>query len=121
MFVTAEPHKHVGQTVNTGHCVALVQRSTGAPHTSRWRRGEQVRGSAIPWGTAIATFSEDGRYENDVTGRSHAAIYLDQTPQGLRVIDQWLGRRAGERIIRFKNGAGLPVDDGDAYFVVVTA
>jgi hypothetical protein len=101
-------------------CVGHVRRVTGLPHTSAWRRGVKVRDSGLASGVAIATFSDAGVYENDTSGRSHAAIFIEQTDEGIRVLDAWVGREAGERIIRFRGGAGKPVDDGDAYSVIET-
>lgn len=121
MHIADNPHRHRGRVVDNGHCVRLVQVAVpDLGHTSTWRRGVKVRGAEVPSGTIIATFNASGRYENDTTGRSHAAIYLSQNQTGLSVLDQWVGRAVGERVIRFKGGAGLPVDDGDAYHVVLT-
>jgi len=111
----------LGKPVGSGHCVALMQRKGNLPITSRWRRGAEVRGNAMPRGTAIATFSDAGAYENAVDGRSHAAILLEETDDGLRVLDQWIGRPLAERVIRFKNGAGQKCDDGDQYFAIEVA
>lgn len=101
-------------------CVAYVRRVTGLPSTSSWRRGVKVRDAGLTSGVAIATFSADGVYENDTTGKSHAAIFIEQTDQGLRCLDAWVGHPAAERVIRFKGGAGQPVDDGDAYHLIET-
>lgn len=108
-----------GDPVGSGHCVALVQHAAGAPATAHWRRGQQVRGNYVERGTVIATFNDAGRYANDTQGGSHAALFLEETEHGLRVIDQWLGRRPEERTIRWKNGVGQAVDDGDRYYVVM--
>ena len=101
-------------------CVGHVRRVTGLPHTSSWRRGAKVRDSGIASGVAVATFDPNGTYGNHTDGRSHAAIFIEQTDEGLGVLDAWVGRAAGERIIRFRGGAGQPVDDGDAYHVIET-
>jgi hypothetical protein len=118
MFIASTPHAHLGRTVDNGHCVRFVQIAAQAPHTSRWRRGQQVRDSDPPFGTVIATFDARGHYENDTTGRSHAAIYLRQDAFGLRVLDQWQGQPVHERLIRFRGGEGPAVNDGDAFYVV---
>jgi hypothetical protein len=121
MFKTDDPRRCVGQPVGNGQCVALVRQEAGAPHTGQWRRGARVRGHKIKPGTAIATFSDDtGQYENDTEGASHCALYLSQSAEGIRVVDQWAGKKAGERLIGFRGGAGKKADDGDQYFVVVT-
>jgi hypothetical protein len=118
MFRAEHPHRRVGDTVDNGQCVRLVQETAGVPGTWTWRRGEQVRGAAIPRGTAIATFDERGRYVNDTKGASHAALFLEETPEGLLVVDQWVGRPVSERLIRFKGGAGPAADDGDRFHVI---
>jgi hypothetical protein len=110
--------KHHGESE---HCVALVKHAAGLGATPTWRRGELVRGADLPRGTIIATFSGDPpRYPSSMSGDSHAAIYLDQTPQGLRVIDQWLSHHAQERILRFRDG-GDAINDGSAFYVVEVA
>jgi hypothetical protein len=120
MFRAEHPHRRIGGKVDTGHCVRLVQEEAGVPHTSTWRRGEQVRGAAVPRGTAIATFNDAGRYVNDTKGASHAALFLEEKPDGLLVVDQWQGKvgGVGERLIRFRNGAGDAANDGDRFYVV---
>jgi hypothetical protein len=119
MFVARDLTAHLSCVVGTGHCVPYVREAAGAPHTALWRRGERARDSVLPVGTAIATFDADGRYRNATDGTSHAALFLWQTPDGLVVLDQWLGQPVHQRTIRFKGGKGLPVDDGDQYHVVV--
>jgi hypothetical protein len=122
MFIASSPHAHLGRVVDTGECVRYVQVAAQASHTSRWVRGEKVRGAHhLPVGTTIATFDAQGRYANDTTGRSHAAIYIGQNDQGLRVLDQWAGQPVHERLIRFRDGKAQPVNDGDAYFTVEDA
>jgi hypothetical protein len=121
MFKADDPHRCVGDSLGSGQCVALVRQEAGAPWTGHWRRGVRVRGHDIEPGMAIATFSDDtGAYENDTEGASHCALYLSQDAEGIHVIDQWAGKPAGERKIRFRSGAGKKADDGDQYFVVVT-
>jgi hypothetical protein len=119
--VSTQHDRHKGAVLGNGHCVALVREAAGLPPTANWRRGELVRGSGAVPGTAIATFSADGRYENDTSGRSHAAILLEETPSGLRVLDQWVGQPVHERVIRFKGHQGMWVDDGDRYHVIEVA
>jgi hypothetical protein len=115
------PPPHLGKHIGLSqHCVELVRHTTGLGPTSTWRRGVPVRGAELPPWTAIATFNEQGRYPNTMGGDSHAALYLDQTPQGIRVVDQWLSQPAHERIIRFRGGQGDAVNDGDAFYVIET-
>jgi hypothetical protein len=99
-------------------CAAYVRRVTGLPSTSSWRRGVQVRGAGLSSGVAIATFSDAGLYENDTSGRSHCAIFIEEIEGGIRVLDAWVGHPAAERIIRCKGGAGQSVDDADAYHTI---
>ena len=81
-----------------------------------------VRAIAAPeFGTLIATFDPDGLYGNHRDGRSHCAILYNVTAPGLVVLDQWVGRPAAMRTIRFKGGQGPAVDDGDAYAVIELA
>jgi hypothetical protein len=112
----------IGKLVGTGQCVAFVQAATLAPLTSSWKVGETVKGNlALRPGTVIATFDPDGRYGNHLDGRSHAAIYLGQDAVGLQVLDQWTGhvkQPVHQRTIRFRNGQGLRVNDGDQFNVV---
>jgi hypothetical protein len=107
--------------VGTGHCVPFVQEASGAPQTSLWKRGKRVRGDyGIRVGTAIATFSAEGRYTNSLDGTSHAAMYVTQDAVGIQVWDQWKGQPVHKRWIRFQGGApGVkPVNDGDAFYVI---
>jgi hypothetical protein len=116
-WVANDPSSYVGKVVGSGQCVAYVEVACGAPHTSRWRRGQLVKGNEVPQGTAIATFDPGDTYGNHV-GRSHAAILHEELPNGLLVWDQWVGHAVAPRVIRFKNGDGLPVDDGDQFYVI---
>jgi hypothetical protein len=115
--------KHLGRVVGTGHCVPYVREVTGLPSVAHWRRGALVRGGNCAPGTAISTFNAAGRYPNTTSGDSHCAILLAEEEGGLRVLDQWVkaeGRfqPVHERVIRFKGGQGLAVDDGDRYHVI---
>jgi len=107
-----------GRVVANGQCVRFLQEIGGLPHTSQWRPGEKVRGSNCEPGTCIATFDPSGRYGNHTDGRSHAAILIAETAQGLLVVDQWVGHPVQRRTIRYRNGVGRKVNDGDAYHVI---
>lgn len=118
MFV-AERHKHlIGQIIGTGHCVPFVREVTGAPRSTDWRRGDRVRDVSPPPGTAIATFDDDGNYPSHTDGRSHAAILIAVTSNGLLVADQWQGQPVHERVIRYRDGVGDAANDGDQFFIV---
>lgn len=111
--------------VGTGQCVPLVQEATGAPVAALWRKGPKVKGNTkIPAGTAIATFDENGLYPNHSTG-NHAAIFVSVSHQGIVVVDQWKGKThpaaPSRRTIRFHGGLGSASNDGDRFWVVVTA
>jgi hypothetical protein len=100
-----------------------VQIVAGVPHSSALRRGARVRFTEVRRGTTIATFNNAGRYANATDGSSHICFFVAKEHDGLKVVDQWVGREppgVAERIIRYKGGRGKPVDDGDAYFVVET-
>jgi hypothetical protein len=116
-WIAADPWRFQGMTVGDGQCVAYVRAVCGAPHTSTWRAGA-VPTIATPTGTAIATFNPDGRYGNHTDGRSHTAVLLSVRPEGLHVMDQWVGRKVATRVIRSKRGQGLACDDGDQYRVI---
>ncbi len=99
--------------VGTHECVALVEDWAGAPHgaASSWHRGDKVLGNAhIARGTAIATFP-DGHYEG------HAAVYLGETNDGIRVFDQWRGHKPSERTI-YTHGKHAMVDTATNYYVI---
>lgn len=93
-------------------CVALVKVACGAPRTTYWRKGMQVKnnGASIRRGTAIATFS-NGSYEG------HAAIYLSQDSSGIHVVDQWRTHPASTRVIRW--GGNGTSNDGNQFYVVL--
>lgn len=116
-FVADDPESYGDQVVGNGQCVAFVKRSSGAPASSTWRQGLKVRGNNVAQHTAIATFDANGNYPSNPTGQ-HAAIYIDQTDQGLNVWDQWVGQPVHRRLIRFRGGSGSASNDGDAFSVI---
>jgi hypothetical protein len=117
-WIARDPENYAGQRVHSGHCVRYVQECTGCPHTSKWARGVKVRGSGAEFGTAIATFDYDGTYGNHTDGRSHAAIFIEELSDGLRVWDQWVGNPVSQRTIWFRGGTGRAVNDGDMFYVI---
>ena len=79
---------------------------------------------AIAKGTAIATFENDGTYKSHATG-NHAAVYMEQTSDGLIVWDQykagqaWKAKPASVRTLPFLGAdAGHRSRNGDCFFVV---
>ena len=126
-YVAQSPELLSGTSSGDGQCVALVKRAAHAPPTSFWRRGALVKGNArLQPGTVIATFDPIGRYGNHTNGTSHAAIYLGQDANGIRVLDQWVETRghkpwhrpASERTIRFGATHDHAVNNADNYYVV---
>lgn len=116
-YIAEDPGAYKDQVIGNGECVAFVKSAAGAPATGLWTEGKKVKGADIPTGIAIATF-QDGKYQNDTGGKSHAAIYVSQDKDGLRVWDQWKGQPVHQRTITFSNGAKPPRNDGDAYSVI---
>lgn len=118
-WIADKPESYSGQVVANGQCVRYVQTCAGVPHTSSWQQGEQVRGNpGIEPGTAIATFDVDGSYGNHTDGRSHAAIFIEESAFGILVWDQWVGHPVARRMIHFRNGQGRRVNDGDQFSVI---
>jgi hypothetical protein len=119
-FVVDRPERHAGRVIADGHCVRFVQEVGELPHTARWRPGKKARDGDLPLGTVIATFDPNGRYGNHTDGRSHAAVFVERTAEGLLVWDQWLRHPVAQRVIRFRGGQGRKVNDGDQFHVVET-
>jgi hypothetical protein len=117
-YIAANSASYVGKVVGNGQCVAYVKEASGAPATSAWSAGDVVKTASPATGTAIATFDDDGTYGNHTDGRSHAAILKDKQAAGLNVYDQWTGHPVSQRLIRYKNGAGTPNNDGDAFKII---
>ena len=122
-YIAKHPESYKDAVVGSGHCVPFVQEASGAPSTAQWTRGKPVKGNvAIAKGTAIATFSSEGKYTNSIDGTSHAAIYISQDPGGIKVWDQWKTPRqpVHQRTIRYRGcAAGVkPVNDGDRFYVI---
>ena len=92
---------------------SLIQVACRAPSILEWKRGRPVRNAApmqLPAETAIATFAANGLYSG------HAAIYKNQTREGVWVFDQYNGKPAGTRLIRW-DGEGI-YDDGDQFYIL---
>jgi|GEM_PF-1497899 len=106
------------KVIGSGQCVDLVKKATGAPATSLWKEGENVKNNwmTIPTGTAIATFV-NGKYPNGKTG-NHAAIFLRGDTGGIWVLDQWKGHVSSERYIKFESGSSSASNDASKYSVI---
>jgi hypothetical protein len=109
------------EAVGNGQCAVLPEFYTRIGKADTWREGEKVRGSkTIKKGTAIATFV-NGRYPNKKHG-NHAALYVSQDKDGIRVVDQWTGKLPGYRDLPFlgkKDGAYIdPSNNGDAFSII---
>lgn len=121
MHLAVNPERFAGRVVGNGSCAVFVQTVSRVGLTRGWQRGRKVRGGNVPRGTIIATFAGNPpRYPNRRDGSSHAAVFLRQEAAGLRVLDQWIGRRVAQRVIQFRGGRGTANNDGDAYHVVLT-
>jgi hypothetical protein len=116
-YIANSPETYKGKVVGDGHCVAFVKAASGAPATTQWVEGAKVKGAVLTTGTAIATF-QNGKYTNDTTGKSHAAIYVRQDASGITVWDQWKTQPVHTRLIRFQGGSADPRNDGDAFAII---
>eukprot|EP01124_Arcella_intermedia_P028651 TRINITY_DN5873_c0_g1_i1.p1 TRINITY_DN5873_c0_g1~~TRINITY_DN5873_c0_g1_i1.p1 ORF type:complete len:133 (-),score=13.15 TRINITY_DN5873_c0_g1_i1:23-421(-) len=93
-----------------GQCVSFYKVCSGDSRTtSQWRKGIQVKGNNIPFGTGIATFSGGSYY-------GHTAIYIGQNDVGIQVWDQWVGHPVSQRTIKW-NGSGVS-NNGNSFFVI---
>ena len=113
-----------GKYVNAkgnAECAVFVQQATGAPVTSQWARGIQVKTASsteIPRGTAIATFDSGGHYPTDTSGK-HAAIYLSHDKDQILVLDQWKSQaEVKQRSIWFNRPEGSRSNNGDMFYVI---
>lgn len=109
-----------------GQCAILVQTATGCGKSRFWVRGPVVKGNAaVPEGTAIAIFDDDGSYP--ATG-NHAAIYISQDDKGLLTLDQWAHDEVKKARIENKGywmvqnfgNTRYPMNDGDRFHVILT-
>lgn len=108
---------------NRSECVELVKQATGAPQTTKWKKGKNVMKSSfneILKGTAIATFSDSGGY------KGHAAIYISHSQTGITVYDQWVDDKSNQnkptslRIIRSRgvHPQGRMQNIAESYYVI---
>jgi len=106
---------------NNTECVTFIQKATGAPPTKTWKQGQKIRkgDNSIPVGAVIATFVDE-HYSTLGRRNQHAAIYLGQDENGIRVLNQH--NKTGKVVVdvipwKPKAGAGLS-NDGNAFSVV---
>jgi hypothetical protein len=125
-YSTSESENVLGATplVGNGQCVSLVEAKTGVPNHALWRKGPLVKdNAAVPAGTAIAAgWDNNGLYPSHPSG-NHAAIYLRAMDAGLIVVDQFKGinlHKQRPRTLRFGDRNNAPVNDGNAYHIIVT-
>jgi len=136
-WVMNNPYKLDGmEPQGNAECVAIAQATLRMPHTSFWRPGVKVlgngedryvdgiriHGSGIAPGTVIATFI-DGIYPSKRSG-NHVAIYISQTKDTIKVIDQWMDhKRKAPKYPGYRTlptgGSGLS-NDANAFSVVYT-
>jgi hypothetical protein len=109
--------------VSTGSCASLVQHYTRVGSTSKWTKGDFVKGNeTIKKGTAIATFV-DGKYPNAKHG-NHAALYVKQDTKGIWIVDQWESLpKPHKRKLEFLGtnqygGYEDPSNNGDAFSII---
>jgi hypothetical protein len=113
--------------VGSKQCVALVQVAADAPQTKFWKQGDNVQQHPPEKGTAIATF-QDGKYQNDTHGLSHAALFVEMTTSGdgFWVVDQWDNAHdhhpPKKRMIPFVHPPGstdTPANRGSAFSIIL--
>jgi hypothetical protein len=122
MWIITDFEKFAGTLVGNGQCPQICQVHGHVPLTSTWVAGPKVRGNTmIPRGTAIATFI-NGKYPSHAHG-NHVAIYIEQDEaKGVKVFDQWQGKKggAGYRWLPWKDGVSDRSNDGTAMSVILT-
>lgn len=136
-WVMNNPGRLIGmQPLGDKECVAIAQSTLRMPLTKFWRPGVKVLGngedkyyngvpifgSGIAPGTVIATFI-NGLYPSKSSG-NHVAIYISQTKNSIKVIDQWMNHKTGKpKLPDYRDlpvgGSGLS-NDADAFSVVYT-
>ncbi len=99
-----------------GQCVSYVKKvCLGLPATVLWKKGLAVKNNKdVKEGTVIATFNSSGKYSG------HAAIYVSQDKDGIKVYDQYITppspKPIGPRTLRW--GAHGRSNNGDNFYVV---
>lgn len=106
--------KYYGKANGNGECAGIAQNHFNNPNSNKsigkvktWRPGPKLTTHPnLKPGTVIATFDQNGRYPNKKHG-NHVAIFLDYAKDkngkiiGVKVLDQWGGKPASERVIEF--------------------
>lgn len=104
------------------HCVALVKHALPSlGNTANWKPGQAIKANDNPpleYGTPIATFNTKGVYENKSTG-NHAAIFLESTENGIKVLDQARDDKPQKREIRFNQPAAHSASNRAEAFSVI--
>lgn len=99
-----------------GQGVSYVQKvCPDLPATKNWKKGLPVKGNkGIVAGTVIATFDAANKFQG------HAAIYVGQSADGIRVYDQYVTaaspKPVGPRTLGW--GAAGNANDGSNFYVV---
>lgn len=118
---TLEGNTEFANSKGNHECAVFVQKATGAPGTSTWKKGDRVmdkKNGEIPKGTAISTFDEDGKYPSAIA--RHAAVYICHDAKKITVYDQWNKQgKVLSRSIYAKGGAIRKVDDADCYYIIL--
>ena len=108
-----------GRVVGNGDCVAFVQAAAGVPHISNWRRGTRVRGGGVMPRHRNRDIRSRWTYGTHTDGRSHAALLIGATPEGLLVWDHQVGHHVQQRVVcDARRRDVLAVNDASAYHVI---
>jgi len=109
-LMVPEGHPDYPEAKKRSECAALVQ-GLNLPNTNQWRRGPRIQDMTfIVPGTVVATL-RSGVYFSDYSGRSHVGILLRKDPNGIWLLDQFVGGEnsdeklgaLGIRLKRFNN------------------
>jgi hypothetical protein len=102
----------------TGVQVVFARAKKPLGLTRTWKQGKKVRGGKIRPGVAIASF-RNGTYSQD-----HAAVLIEERPDGLWVWDQFNTTRSGnpkpwgKRLLRFSAPAGDHSNNGNHFYTI---
>ena len=102
----------------TGVQVVFARAKKPLGLTPGWKQGKKVQGNKIRPGVAIASF-RNGRYRQD-----HAAILIEERPDGLWVWDQYNTTRSGDpkpwgkRLLPFNAPANDHSNNGNLFYTI---